>query len=313
MKPEISLQIPVKNGGGAFESCLKSLRKQETGGAPWELVIIDDGSTVPVREEFDLNFPEEVSVRVVRRDGEGNRPDARNMGWQAASSGLSLLSDGDILFPEDVLRRHLEAHRKGLGEVVMGARINAWMEDSSPWQRWFDTRGMGRRGAGIFPGKYFITGNISLETGLLRELGGFDPKIDMYGGEDTEFGLRLARKSVTMFWDPGIQVYHLDRVTVREHSRKMVEYGGSGLKYTLDKLPEAAGLLGSNWVKPMFSRPMDPATLFMRLLVKPALLPPVYRAVLKWTERFGRPGFLFTYLSVGGCLLGLTGRNFERD
>jgi hypothetical protein len=28
-------------------------------------------------------------------------------------------------------------------------------------------------------------------------------------------------------------------------------------------------------------------------------------------ERFGRPSFLFTYLSVGGCLLGYKGRNFE--
>jgi len=150
MVPEISLQIPVKNGGDGFRECLDSLRKQDTKGTPWELIIIDDGSSIPVSENFDLSFPETVRVEVIRRTSSGNRPEARNAGWLAALAPLSFLSDGDIRFPEDILFRHLEMHRRGLGAVIMGARVNAWMQNSSPWQRWFDTRGMGSR-AEIFP------------------------------------------------------------------------------------------------------------------------------------------------------------------
>jgi hypothetical protein len=241
----------------------------------------------------------------------GNRPIARNAGWMAATAPVSFLSDADMRFPEDILLKHMEQHRLHSGDVIMGARVNGWMKNSSPWQRWFDTRGMGGRDAGFFPPKYFVTGNASLQTSLLRQAGGFDPAIDRYGGEDTEFGFRLARKGVSLYWDPDLKVYHLDTVTVREHSRKMVEYGGSGLKYTLNRIPESEGLLGSNWIKPLFSKPANPATLSARVLVKLALLPPVYRCVLKWMEKFGKPSFLFTYLSVGGCLLGLSGRNFE--
>ncbi|MCK5117026.1 MAG: glycosyltransferase family 2 protein [Candidatus Aegiribacteria sp.] len=311
MKPEISLQIPVKDGGDDFRECLGSLRKQDTGGIPWELIIIDDGSRIPVEDDFDLSFPDTVRIEIIRMKSGGNRPIARNTGWHAATAPVSFLSDADIRFPEDILLKHIERHRRNSGDVIMGTRTNSWMEDASPWQRWFDTRGMGGRAAGLFPPKYFVTGNVSLKTSLLRQTGGFDPAIDRYGGEDTEFGFRLARKGVSLYWDPDLKVYHLDTVTVRDHSRKMVEYGGSGLKYTLGKIPEAEGLLGSSWINPVFSKPSNPAAVAMRVLVKLALLHPVYRCVLRWMEKFGKPVFLFTYLSVGGCLLGLSGRNFE--
>lgn len=312
MRPAISVQIPVRNGGDSFRECLGSLMSQDTGGTPWELVVVDDGSEIPVRKEFDLSHPSEVSIRVVRREGSGSRPEARNEGWKAASAPLSLLADGDTAFGPGVIAGHIRAHREGIADVVMGARVNAWAEDATPWERWFDSRGMGGRPSGPFPARYFVTGNVSLPTSVLERAGGFDPAIDRYGGEDTEFGFRLARMNVSLHWDPGLRVRHLDRVTARQHSRKMVEYGGSGLRYTLRKIPESEGLLGSTWVKPLLSRPRSPAAVGMRLIVRIVLNPPVYRLVLRWMERVGRPSFLFTCLSVGGCLLGLSGRGFER-
>ncbi len=311
MRPEISVQIPVRNGDENFILSMDSLRNQDMRGIPWEIIVIDDGSRIPVEQQFDLTFPEEVSVKVIRLETSGNRPAARNRGWQEAAAPISFISDGDIRFPSDILRRHLEIHREGLGDVIMGARINTWKKDSSPWQRWFDTRAMGNREAGRFSPRYFVTGNISLPTRLLESTGGFDPRIDRYGGEDTELGFRLARQGVTFYWNPDLRVDHLDTVTVREHSRKMIEYGSSGLKYTLKKIPESAGMLGSDWVKPLFDAPAYPGTVLMRLVVKIALLPSVYRCVLAWMEKVGAPDFLFTYLSVGACLMGLSGRDFE--
>lgn len=309
--PRISVQIPVKDGGGEFRRCLQSLREQESSGFNWELIIVDDGSEEPVEDSFDLDFPANVSVRVIRMEKGGNRPAARNAAWKRAEAPVSFLTDGDILFSPDILRRHLEAHDSGGWDAVMGARVNSWMEDSTPWQEWFDTRGMGGRPAGEFPGRYFVTGNLSIKTCLLESSGGFDPAIDKYGGEDTELGFRLERQGARMYWDPHLRVDHLDDVTVRMHSRKMVEYGGSGLRYTLEKIPEASGLLGSDWLKPILAHPRSPSTVFMRLLSRVMLLPPVYRLVLVWMEKVGKPRFLFTYLSVGACLLGLSGRNFE--
>lgn len=312
MIPVISVQVPVRNGGEGFRIHLDSLRDQDLEGTPWELVIADDGSLDPVGGSFDLGFPGPVTVRVLRLEGPGNRPAARNAAWRAATAPLSLLTDGDLRLAPDVLRRHLEIHRGNDRTIVMGARINAWSEEASPWQRWFDGRAMGGRPAGEFPPRYFITGNLSLPTALLRDAGGFDEAIDRYGGEDTEFGIRTAREGFTRRWEPGLRAYHLDVVTVREHSAKMVEYGAGGLRYTLEKHPDARGMLGSGWIRPVLSRPASPGTVAMRLVARIMLLPSVYRAVLRWMEVSGHPRFLFTYLSVGGCLLGLSGKDFRR-
>jgi glycosyltransferase involved in cell wall biosynthesis len=312
--PGISVQVPLRNGGQHFRTTLASLALQDTGGKPWELVIVDDGSRIPVEEEFadDLQMLlPEVSLTVVRIEGAGNRPAARNIAWQASAAPLSLLIDGDLELPPGLLEAHMSEHETGNADVVMGARINAWMPDASPWQEWFDTRAMGTRPAGSFPWKYFITGNLSIPLEILRETGGFDPGIDRYGGEDTEFGYRLGQLGTRFHWVPELKVYHLDVVTVREHSIKMVEYGASSLKYTLEKHPGAKSLLGSDWLAPVFGSPLSPARVVMRLATRFALQKPVYRSILRYMEKAGRPRFLFTYLSVGACLLGLAGKDLD--
>jgi hypothetical protein len=49
----------------------------------------------------------------------------------------------------------------------------------------------------------------------------------------------------------------------------------------------------------------------MRILCRFALSPGFYRAVLSFMEKRGAPRSGFTYLSVGACLMGLSGRDFR--
>jgi len=252
-----------------------------------------------------------VSVKIIRLDGSGNRPAARNAGWKATDAPIVLFSDGDISFESDIVQGHLKYHRDNPNSILMGARVNAWMDDATPWQKWFDTRGMGNKLPGVFPPNYFVTGNISVPLKLLKETGGFEERIDKYGGEDTEFGFRASHSRISFYWDPSLRVYHLDPVTVREHSLKMMEYGSSGLKYTLENVPEARGMLGSDWIAPLSASPASISMLFIRVITRIALLPPLYRCILGWMEKVGKPSFLFTYLSVAACLIGLKGKRFE--
>jgi glycosyltransferase involved in cell wall biosynthesis len=305
---EVSVQVPVKNGGSKFSRFLHSLALQDLD-QEWELVIADDGSDSPVQSEFieELSgLPERCAVKVIRLDPGGNRPAARNAAMEASCAPVALLMDGDLEFGPELLRRHLEIQRETGAQAVMGRRVNAWNSNATPWQRWMDSRAMGHSPAGPFPWKYFITGNLSAQSRILMESGGFDTKIDRYGGEDTEMGFRLHAMGAVFHWDPSLSVNHLDDVTVREHSRKMLEYGGSGLLYTLRKHPEARGLLGTRLAEPLTAKPvcLFPA----RILVRAAVSPPVYR-FLRLAEKFGGPGAVFTYLSVGACLSGFRGRN----
>lgn len=309
---ELSVQVPVRDGGEQFSDFLRSLARQDLDGN-WELVIADDGSRSPVEVAFSRELgelPDRCVVRIVSIDPGGNRPAARNAALEASDSQYALLMDADLEFGPGLLSGHLEAlHRTG-SDAVMGRRVNAWSACSTPWQAWMDSRAMGDSPPGPFPWKYFITGNLSVRTVLLREVGGFDEAIDRYGGEDTEIGYRLASSGAVFHWEPSLSVNHLDDVTVRKHSMKMLEYGSTGLRYTLDKHPGTRGLLGSRWAEPLCRSPLY--LLPVRLAVRAALSPAVYRRMLVLAEERGGPRVLFTYLSVGACLMGLMGRSFQR-
>jgi len=305
-RPAISVQVPVKDPGPSFSVFLGSLAAQAPVAGGWELVVADDGSREPVSSTWDLEAAGADRVVYLRIEGTGNRPAARNAALAASSAPVSFFADADLAYEPGVLAGHAAWHEGGEG-ILRGSRINAWSGGATPWQKWFDTRAGNLDPAGPMPWRHFVTGNASAPSSLVAGAGGFDPEIDRYGGEDTELGYRLSAAGVRFFRDPALRCRHLDEVTVRRHSEKMAEYGSSGLRRTLELHPEAAGLLGSGWVAPVFSGPASAVPI--RLLVRLALLRPGYRAVLRWMEIAGRPSFLFLYLSVGGCLRGLTGRD----
>ncbi len=88
MIPEISVQVPVKNGGEVFKKFLQSLARQDIR-QPWELVIVDDGSDTSVQEEYCIeleDLKDICSLKVIRMDPGGNRPAARNVALQQALS-----------------------------------------------------------------------------------------------------------------------------------------------------------------------------------------------------------------------------------
>ncbi len=311
MTADISVHVPVKNGGDHFARFLQSLASQDLTG-PWELVVVDDGSETPVQTDYLSllsTLPDNCEAKVIRIDPGGNRPAARNAALEASGAAVALLMDADLAFEPGLLRRHLEIRRETGAHAVMGRRVNAWSPDASPWQKWMDTRAMGDSPPGPFPWNYFITGNLSVPVRMLLEAGGFDGAIDRYGGEDTEMGYRLMEAGAVFHWDPSLRVDHLDEVTVRKHSMKMLEYGGTGLRYTLEKHPGTRGLLGSRWVEPVLSHPVHLAP--VRIAVALALASPVYRTALSFAEKFGAFRPLFTYLSVGACLAGLKGKELR--
>ena len=309
---EISVVMPVRNGGDSFRRTLVSLESQDLRDGSWEAIIVDDGSSQPVEHEFARELSAEFPKKILRLEGKGNRPRARNIGLEASSGSAILMMDADLEFDEDLVYAHLLHHRRKTADVIMGARVDAWQDTPSRFHKWADSRAMGGRPAGPFPWRYCITGNLSLQKALLESIGGSDENIVTYGGEDTELGYRFMRAGATFHWAPDIRVNHLNTITLERYVRRMFEYGKGNLRYLLEKHPGMGNLLGNQWALPLFARPRGTLTIVMRLVTRITLQPWLYRLVLRWMNRFGMPGFLFTYLSVGGCILGLQDRDFAQ-
>ncbi len=59
---DISVLIPVRNGGALFRRTLVCLASQRMADAEMEIVIVDDGSNLPVAIEFADDLPPDALV-----------------------------------------------------------------------------------------------------------------------------------------------------------------------------------------------------------------------------------------------------------
>ena len=102
-----SLIVPVYNRPDEVADLLESLRRQTDKG--FELVIVEDGSTVPCRKEVD-RYDGDLDIQYFFKPNEG-RSIARNHGMQHARGEYFVFVDSDCILPPDYfasLRKRLK-------------------------------------------------------------------------------------------------------------------------------------------------------------------------------------------------------------
>lgn len=106
-KPSITIVIPTFNRCKELQLTLQSLQKQSV--TEFEVVIADDGSSDATAKvaQASYSFP----VQYVVQPNQG-RAAARNMGIAKAQAEIILFIDDHIICHKDLVKYHLEAHKK---------------------------------------------------------------------------------------------------------------------------------------------------------------------------------------------------------
>lgn len=174
----VSVILPTKNRAALLTEQLEALTRQ-TYDAPWELIVVDNGSVDPTGE-MATAFADRLPIRVVTATDRFGASYARNCGAEASKGGyLFFVDDDDLVTPG------------WLAAMVRGA------------ERWDVIRGQLRHfrvgpdgpemvptsdNEGLFYAFEFlptITGaNSGIRRDLFMELGGFDERYRRY--EDTQ-------------------------------------------------------------------------------------------------------------------------------
>jgi hypothetical protein len=108
--PGVSVVIPCRNAGEYLSQQLEALASQETT-FPWELIIVDNGSTdrsVSIAKRYERRVP----LRVVPALDRPNQAYARNVGARAARAEKLIFVDAD----DEVAPGFLTAMHAALGE-----------------------------------------------------------------------------------------------------------------------------------------------------------------------------------------------------
>jgi glycosyltransferase involved in cell wall biosynthesis len=238
--PSLSIIIPTYKRPETLKRCLEHLEAQ-TVRDELEVIVVSDGHDANTSALFD-NKSWQIVIHFfeIEKSQQGK---ARNTGLKNARAPLVLFLGDDIFLAPDSCQKHLEAHLQNADDstpvAVLGfttwdplcgiTETMRWLEKSG-WQ--FGYPQIQQYTQKLLPAdiqhRFTYTSNISLprniaKTHLFRE------DVSLYGWEDVEWGMRLKKAGVCLYYEPAAKALHFHHMTL-EDSLKRTETLGKSIK-----------------------------------------------------------------------------------
>ncbi len=245
---EISVVIPTYNGLSMLRETLVSLEKQIPDPGSFQTVVVDDCSTDGTAD-FLQSYSGNLRLRPVLQPRNSGRAAARNAGVRAAECELLLFIDGDMRFGEGLVGGHVAQHQD-IEQVVLGKVVYDKSLPCKGYRRYIETRGANKLPPGTaLPGRFFWSGHVSMPKKMFETIGGFDEKFNVHGGEDIDFGMRIAAGGFSMVHVPELVVEHLHVRNLGAVATTAREYGRSAVPILVEKHPELYRQLRLDWLE----------------------------------------------------------------
>lgn len=224
----VSVIVPTFNRPEARAACVQALVRQDYPRDRFEVIIVDDGSLVPVTAPV-RELQHDVPIRVLRQSNTGPAA-ARNLGAQHARGDLLAFTDDDCIPAPQWLRELAQVLDGVPGNLVGGRTVNALADNlySAASQiivdeayAYFLSRNSDLR--------FFAANNMAMSARLFHENGGFDPSFRT--AEDRDFCDRWLRRGYLMDYAPAAIVHHHHRLTLTTFWRQHFNYGRGAYRF----------------------------------------------------------------------------------
>jgi glycosyltransferase involved in cell wall biosynthesis len=233
-----SIVLSAYNQADTLKLALESLRRQIKNPKTFEIIIADDCSSDDT-ESFVKKLRYPIFMKYTKSDKVQGRAKNRNRGFQKVTGEWVIFMDGDMV-PGPAF---IEAYFKSWDEFPDAVVIGSWaFPDGWKKLRWHNY--LARRGCLLMahgdkiPGKYFTSGNFAIKRTLLERLCGFDESFEGWGGEDTDFGLRLENESIPIRFIPEARSHHYHKKTLAETLREYEKFGRGGFPVLAGRYPD---------------------------------------------------------------------------
>jgi len=214
--PRFTVVVPSFQRRDALARALAAWERQQPDDLPFEVVVVDDGSTDGTDELLAATRPRRYDLRAVRQENRGPAA-ARNRALELASGELVLFAGDDIEPSPRLLAEHDQGHRRaGAAPLALVGRID-WPEKL---RRTATMRHVAGRGAQQFSFHYmrdgdeydfrhFYTSNVSIARRVLDlEPSHFSTAFPHAAFEDAELAFRLARHGLRIRYHAAALAWH---------------------------------------------------------------------------------------------------------
>lgn len=202
---KVSVIIPTYNRCKSVERTLSALADQTFPSKDYEVIVSIDGSEDGTKDLVDA-FNPKYNLRSIWSPNTG-RAAACNRGIRESSGEVLILLDDDMEPSPEFVEAHYSAHRNGLKLGVIGAAPIKFNKSSSPIECYIGAKFNSHLKKISEPGynfqlRNFYSGNFSIRTKLLLEVGVFNEAFTIYGNEDLDLAWRMLRSGVKLTYSP---------------------------------------------------------------------------------------------------------------
>ncbi|MBU0508476.1 glycosyltransferase [bacterium] len=234
-KPTLSVVVISWNQFAHIRRLVTELLDQDYETDRYEIIVVDDGSTDGTREW--LRSVSNERIRPIFGDRHGGRAASRNRGIKVASGNIVVMIDGDHSVERDFLAIHASRHASERC-VIVGKSEFEDHPDSRALNHYLNNGGAAKLSLGSrLPGRYFLTRNCSVPTDLLLEIGLFDERFNVWGGEDLDLGMRLEETATPIYGETRCLAVHHHLRPLHELLRNLLTYGKECLPLLLARHP----------------------------------------------------------------------------
>ena len=189
---------------------MRSIQSQSLSVA--EILIVDDGSTIPCPHKELLEDPD---VRIIRLDQNRGRGYCRNLAFKETSGQLILNLDATNSLEDRFIEKALPHFSDSRTAAVSGALISKKKDKAvDRWRARHLFRESSLKDAWAEPCSMLITYGTIFIRRVIEEVGGFNPLLRFK--EDQDMGERLVSAGYRIVGDPNLEVYPSISNTVSE-------------------------------------------------------------------------------------------------
>ncbi|MCX2681688.1 glycosyltransferase [Galbibacter sp. EGI 63066] len=224
MELNFSFIIPVYNRPEEIKELLSSMESL-SGRIPFEVVIVEDGSTIS-SEEVVKTFQDKLNISYYFKENSGPG-DSRNYGMRKAQGNYFVILDSDCILPPE----YLEEASKALNEKYVDCYggPDAAHESFSDVQKAINysmtailtTGGIrgGKKAVNKFQPRSF---NMGLSRKAFESTGGFGK---IHPGEDPDLTIRLWKNGFETVLIEKAFVYHKRRISWEKFYQQVTKFG----------------------------------------------------------------------------------------
>lgn len=236
-----SIIISTHNRHQALRDLLEDLRAQGASDTTFEVIVVDSSEGLDPTAVIEIEAA--LGLRVTLILAENVLASKRNAGAAVAKGAVLIFLDDDLRVGRDFVDAHLNAHRVG-GRAVSGAIAfpHEWITRSN-YYRYKNSRHLNNSTTAdaerCIASNHIVAMNLSIDANTYRQLGGFDEDFRSYGGEDQEFGFRVASAGLINVYVASAQAVHWEiEMDVRVFASKVYRATFSGTPIVLSKIPD---------------------------------------------------------------------------